>query len=81
MNKVRILSLCRAVSRDDTITEDDIELKTLDNTYDNGKNNDVAFIYKNKLVVMFEHQSTINENMLLQASKAAKLYVWRYNIA
>lgn len=63
MDKTRILSLYRAVSGDDTITEEEIELKTLDNTYDNGKNNDVAFIYKNKLVVMFEHQSTINENM------------------
>lgn len=63
MHKTRILSLYRAVSGDNTLTEDDIELKTLDNTYDNGKNNDVAFVCQNKLVVMFEHQSTINENM------------------
>ena len=63
MHKTRVLSLYRAVSGDNTLTEDDIELKTLDNTYDNGKHNDVAFVCHNKLVVMFEHQSTINENM------------------
>ena len=63
MHKTRILSLYKAVSGNDTLTEDDIELKTIDNTYDNGKNNDIAFVYQNKLVVMFEHQSTLNENM------------------
>ena len=63
MDKTRILSLYKAVTGDNDLTEDDIELKTLDSTYDNGKKNDVAFLCKNQLIMMFEHQSTINENM------------------
>ena len=63
MDKTRILSLYKAVTGDNDLTENDIELKTLDSTYDNGKKNDVAFLCKNQLIMMFEHQSTINENM------------------
>lgn len=63
MEKSRIMSLYKAVTGDNELTADDIELKTLDSTYDNGKKNDVAFLCKNQLIMMFEHQSTINENM------------------
>ena len=63
MEKSRIMSLYKAVTGNNELTADDIELKTLDSTYDNGKKNDVAFLCKNQLIMMFEYQSTINENM------------------
>lgn len=63
MDKTRLLSLYKAVTGDNGLTEEDIELKTLDSAYDNGKKNDVSFLCKNQLIMMFEHQSTVNENM------------------
>ena len=63
MDKTRGLSLYKAVTGDEDLSENDIELETLDCTYDNGKKNDVAFLCKNQLIIMIEHQSTINENM------------------
>lgn len=73
-NKTRILSLYKAVSGEENISEDDIELTDLESVYDNGKKNDVSFLYKNQLIVMFEHQSTVNENMPVRFL----LYLARY---
>ena len=44
------MSLYKAVTGDNELTADDIELKTLDSTYDNGKKNDVAFLCKNHIM-------------------------------
>ena len=43
-----------------------IEIKTLKNIFTNGVFNDVAFVMGGKLVVLIEHQSTINKNMPLR---------------
>jgi len=43
-----------------------IEIKTLKNILTNGVFNDVAFVMENRLVVLIEHQSTINGNMPLR---------------
>ena len=43
-----------------------IEIKTLRNILTNGVFNDVAFVMDDKLVVLIEHQSTINGNMPLR---------------
>ena len=43
-----------------------IEIKTLKNIFTNGVFNDVAFVMGDKLVVLIEHQSTINKNMPLR---------------
>jgi hypothetical protein len=47
-------------------TADDIELVTLENVIFVGRENDVAFIADGKLIVLIEHQSTINPNMPLR---------------
>ena len=52
MDKTRGLSLYKAVTGDEDLSENDIELETLDCTYDNGKKNDVAFLCKNQLILM-----------------------------
>jgi predicted transposase/invertase (TIGR01784 family) len=43
-----------------------IEIKTLKNILTNGVFNDVAFVMEDRLVVLIEHQSTINGNMPLR---------------
>lgn len=74
-NKQRLLSLYRAVSGDNSLTEDDIELNDLAEALVNGKRNDVSFISGNKLIVLIEHQSTINYNMPLRfLSYLSKFY-------
>lgn len=67
--------LYRDVSGDNSLTEDDIELNDLAEALVNGKRNDVSFISGNKLIVLIEHQSTINYNMPLRfLSYLSKFY-------
>jgi len=47
-------------------TPDDIELVTLENIIFIGRENDIAFTVGGKLIVLIEHQSTINPNMPLR---------------
>jgi len=44
----------------------DVKFTTLKNVLTNGRVNDVSFVLDNKLIVLIEHQSTINENMPLR---------------
>ena len=46
-----------------------ISINTLSNALIKGKVNDISFIIDNKLIVLIEHQSTINENMPLRLFK------------
>ncbi len=48
------------------ITTDQIELIALKNIFLAQRHNDVAFLVGNRLIVLVEHQSTINENMPLR---------------
>jgi len=43
-----------------------IEIKTLKNVLSGGKFNDVAFLLNDQLIVLLEHQSTINDNLPLR---------------
>ncbi len=45
------------------ITEDDIEILNLENIFTIDCYNDACMLFKNILVVLTEHQSTINHNM------------------
>ena len=47
-------------------TADDIEIVTLENLIFVGRENDIAFIVDGRLIVLIEHQSTINPNMPLR---------------
>ena len=48
------------------ITSDQIEMITLENIFLAQRHNDVAFLVGDRLIVLVEHQSTINENMPLR---------------
>ena len=51
------------MSLDESIKDEPIELVKLTNTVYNGLENDVSCLVGNKLMMLMEHQSTINPNM------------------
>jgi len=55
-----------AISGKDYGPDVKVEIKTLKNVLSSGMFNDVAFLLDDRLVVLIEHQSTINENMPLR---------------
>jgi predicted transposase/invertase (TIGR01784 family) len=59
----KILSLYNALSENNYPLDTPIEITTLNNVFFKGRYNDVSFIIDGKLVVLVEHQSSINPNM------------------
>lgn len=51
---------------DEEVTPDDITYVTLEGVLFVARKNDLAFTVKNRVLVISEHQSTINENMPLR---------------
>ncbi|MCQ2242294.1 Rpn family recombination-promoting nuclease/putative transposase [Treponema sp.] len=65
--KRNFLELYNALSGSDYVYEDtEIERKVIDQTLYRTFNNDVSMLIDGKLIVLVEHQSTINENMPLR---------------
>lgn len=65
-DKERLLELYNAINGTNFTDKDSIEINTLQNALFMGMVNDVSFILENVLVVLIEHQSTINPNMPLR---------------
>ncbi|MDR1257095.1 MAG: Rpn family recombination-promoting nuclease/putative transposase [Spirochaetaceae bacterium] len=65
-DKKRLLELYNAVNGTSFTNEDDIEINTLQNALFMGMINDISFTIAGTLVVLVEHQSTINPNMPLR---------------
>lgn len=63
-NKNNLLSLCKAL--DKSIMTEKIELIKLENILYQGVKNDVSCQIEDRLIILIEHQSTINENMPLR---------------
>ena len=59
----KMLSLYNALSESQYPPETPIEITTLRDVFFKGRYNDLSFIVDGKLVVLCEHQSTINPNM------------------
>ena len=62
----RLISLYNALANADFPPTAAVEIITLDNVLYSALRNDIAFVIEGKLVVLIEHQSTINENMPLR---------------
>ena len=58
-----ILGLYNAVSRSKYPPDTPIEITTLKDVFFRGRYNDVSFIIDGKLIIMIEHQSSVNPNM------------------
>ncbi|MDR1760465.1 MAG: Rpn family recombination-promoting nuclease/putative transposase, partial [Fibrobacter sp.] len=65
--KDKLLELYNAVSGKNLPKNTEIEIITLSNVLFGKQLNDIAFVIENKLVVLMEHQSTVNNNMPLRA--------------
>ena len=61
-----LLSLYNAVSGSDLPPDTPLEIATLEDVLFTDRRNDIAFVLEDKIVILLEHQSTINENMPLR---------------
>jgi len=64
--KENSLSLFNAVENTNYGPETDIKITTLSNVLVKGQQNDISFVLEDKIVVLIEHQSSINNNMALR---------------
>jgi uncharacterized protein YoaH (UPF0181 family) len=62
----KALRLYCAVSGQQFKSNTKVELKTLDNVYLSKARNDLAFLVDGRLIVIIEHQATLNQNMPLR---------------
>ena len=62
----KLLSLYNAVSGNDLPLDTPLQIATLENVLFNNRRDDIAFVLGDKIVVLIEHQSSINENMPLR---------------
>ncbi|MCL1834507.1 MAG: Rpn family recombination-promoting nuclease/putative transposase [Leptospirales bacterium] len=74
-NKRSLLELYNAINGTDYQDESIIEINTLKNVIFSSRKNDISFTVNKKMVVLIEHQSTIDENMPLRiASYIIRIY-------
>ncbi|MDR1495343.1 MAG: Rpn family recombination-promoting nuclease/putative transposase [Clostridiales Family XIII bacterium] len=73
--KERLIEVYNAVRGTDYANDTHIEINTLKNVLYRFIQNDISFVIDGKLVVLIEHQSTINENMPIRMFEyLAKIY-------
>jgi hypothetical protein len=65
-DKASLLELYNAIHDTNYTNEDDVEINTLQNALFMGRLNDLSFIMAGVLVILVEHQSTLNPNMALR---------------
>jgi len=65
-NPIILRELYSAIEGVDIPKDIPININTLTNALTKGQLNDISFIIDNRLIVLFEHQSTLNENMPLR---------------
>ena len=65
-DKVRLLSLCNALLGTNFTNPDELEINTLDGVFFSQIKNDLSCLIQNRLIIIIEHQSTVNENMPLR---------------
>ena len=65
-NESHLLSLCNALNDSDFDESSDITINTLEGSFFSNIKNDISFLLNNLMVVLIEHQTTINPNMPLR---------------
>ena len=65
-DKTRLLSLCNALTGENSTDPNDIEIKTLDETFFSKRKNDISCMFRGRLLILIEQQSTLNRNMPLR---------------
>ena len=62
-DKARLLSLCNALTGEDGTDPDEIEINTIEETFFSKLKNDISCMYRGRLLILIEQQSTLNPNM------------------
>ena len=65
-NESHLLSLCNALNDTAYDESSDITINTLEGSFFSNIKNDISFLLNNLMVVLIEHQTTINPNMPLR---------------
>jgi len=65
-DRTRLIEAYNALAGSNYPPETEIEFATLENVLYRSQNNDIAFMIDGRVVVLIEHQSTINNNMPLR---------------
>lgn len=65
-DKMRLLSLCNALLDMDGEDPEEIFINTLDGVFFDELKNDLSCIYRGEILIITEHQSTLNPNMPLR---------------
>ena len=65
-NREALLELYNAIRGTNYGADADVFITTLENVLSNGRHNDLSFVLDDRLVVLIEHQSTLNNNMPLR---------------
>ncbi len=66
LDKVRLLSLCNALTGEDSDNPEEIKINTLEETFFSKRKNDISCEYRGRQLILIEHQTTLNENMPLR---------------
>ncbi len=62
-DKTRLLSLCNALTGEDGTDPEEIEINTIEETFFSKLKNDISCMYRGRLLILIEQQSTLNPNM------------------
>jgi hypothetical protein len=65
-DEARLIELYNAISGENYDKTVPISINTLSDVIFKNRKNDISFLLNNRLIVFYEHQSTINENMALR---------------
>lgn len=65
-DKKYLIQLYESLHPEDKVTEDDLEIVSIENVLINGAYNDLGFLVRNKLFVLVEAQSTWSMNILVR---------------
>ena len=65
-DKERLIELINAIEGTNYPTDTEVEINTIEEALYKDRKNDVSFIINGELVVLVEHQSTMNKNMHLR---------------
>jgi hypothetical protein len=76
-DKKKLIILYNAIMGTDYGEDTDIEITNLDESVFTGTRDDISFIIDGRLVILIEHQSTINENM---PYRFLEYIVWIYKL-
>ena len=66
LDKTRLLSLCNALTGEESDNPDEVKINTLEGTFFSKRKNDISCEYRGRQLILIEHQTTLNENMPLR---------------